>query len=88
MSPPPQDAFNEGLGELAKTRDSIAERVKQVGDNPFEAVSMLGLDADFVQSELRLAESLANGKAVEHHLEPSYYTAMTKALNALENTRG
>jgi hypothetical protein len=41
-----------------------------------------GLDARFVQSEMRLAESLASGKAIVHHLEPSYHLAMTRALDA------
>ena len=77
-----RDAFSEATAGLAKTRESFTERVQQVGNNPLEAVSMFGLDAEFVQSELRLAESLANGKAIEHHLEPSYYLAMTTAIDA------
>ena len=35
--------------------------------------------------ELKLIESLAQGKAIEHHLEPSYFVAMTKALDAAQS---
>ena len=50
--------------------------------SPGEALSMFGMDKDFVQSEIALVESIAQGKAIEHHLEPSYFLAMTQALDA------
>ena len=77
-----RDALSEASAELGSMRDSIASRVERLSNNPMEAVSLIGLDAQFVKSEVRLAESLANGQAIEHHLEPSYYIAMTKALDA------
>ena len=46
-----------------------------------DALSMIGLDKKFMDSELQMVESLAKGKAIEHHLEPSYFVAMTKALD-------
>lgn len=45
---------------------------------------MFGLDKRFVESELQMIDSLAKGKAIEHHLEPSYFVAMTKALDAAQ----
>jgi len=77
-----RDALADASAELARTTDSIASRVQRVQANPLEALSMLGLDERFVQSEIELVESLAKGTAIEHHLEPSYYLAMTKALDA------
>ena len=47
-----------------------------------EVLSVVGLNKDFVNSELELVESLAQGKAIEHHLEPSYFAAMTQALDS------
>ena len=32
--------------------------------------------------QVEMAESLTSGKAIEHHLEMSYFLAMTKALDA------
>lgn len=75
-------ALEEAGADLARTSESISDRVKQVSSNPFEAVSLIGLDKDFVQSEVKLAESLANGKGIEHHLEPSYFEAMRVSLDA------
>ena len=77
-----QKAVNEGLDDLGASFGSIADRFKRITDNPLEAVSLLGLDKEFVESEVQLAQSLASGDAVIHHLEPQYYVAMTKALDA------
>jgi len=75
-----QAAVAEATEDFARASESISSRVKQV--NPLEIVSMIGLDKKFVESEVKLAESLATGKAIEHHLEPSYFVAMSKALDA------
>ena len=75
-----KDAVTEGLASFEKAKESVTGRLS--GMSAGDALSMLGLDQKFVESELRLVESLAQGKAIEHHLEPSYYVAMTKALDA------
>ena len=75
-----QRAVNEGLTSLGQTRESIAGRLQ--GMSASDALGMFGLDEKFVQSELLLVESLAQGKAIEHHLEPSYFEAMRTALDA------
>ena len=48
-----------------------------------EALSMFGLEKEFVSAELEMIESLTKGTAIVHHLEPSYYTAMGAALDAV-----
>ena len=73
-------AVTEGLASFERTKESIAGRVK--GMSAGDALSMIGLDKKFVESEMRLVESLAQGKAIEHHLEPSYFMAITTALDA------
>jgi len=77
-----RDAITGAAEELEAGWSSIGKRVQQIGNNPLEAVGLIGLDYDFVQSEVKLAESLASGTAIDHHLEPSYFGAMTAALNA------
>ena len=77
-----RDALSDAAGELEASWSSIGKRVQQMTANPLEAVGLIGLDYDFVQSEVKLAESLASGTAINHHLEPSYFLAMTEALNA------
>jgi hypothetical protein len=76
-------AVESGLSDFEKTKASITSRV--AGMSAGEALSMFGLDKRFVESELAMIDSLAKGKAIEHHLEPSYFVAMTKALDAAQN---
>ena len=56
-------------------------RVRQVQQNPLEAVSLLGLDKSFVEAELKMIDSLRKGTAVTHHLEPSYFAAVKNGLD-------
>mmetsp|Transcript_8028 Transcript_8028/g.25012 ORF Transcript_8028/g.25012 Transcript_8028/m.25012 type:complete len:304 (-) Transcript_8028:370-1281(-) len=67
------------VGELGKARDDIAKRLGEM--TPAEAMSLIGLDARFVESELRMIESMRKGTFVVHHLEPSYFAAMRRALD-------
>ena len=67
-------------GELGKGMGSVASRLQSA--NPLEAVSLLGLDQEYVKSEMKMLDSLRKGTAVENHLEPSYFVAMTSALDA------
>jgi hypothetical protein len=39
----------------------------------------VGIDAQFVTRELELLQSIRTGTAVEHHLEPAYYDALSLA---------
>ena len=73
-------AVGEVTSDLGRARDSVVSRVSSM--NPLEAVSLIGLDKQFVESELQLIDSIAKGTALVHHLEPSYFLAMTRALDA------
>jgi len=81
-----KDAVTEGLASFEKAKESVTGRLS--GMSAGDALSMLGLDQKFVESELRLVESLAQGKAIEHHLEPSYFEAMRTALDAQQGESG
>lgn len=50
-------AFESGLDELGKTKDSITSRVSSMSAS--DALAMVGLDKKFVEGEMQLAESLA-----------------------------
>jgi len=77
-----QKAVGEGVASFEGIKDSIAGRLQAM--STADALRMVGLDQRFVESELRLVESLAQGKAIEHHLEPSYFEAMRKALDVAQ----
>mmetsp|Transcript_5725 Transcript_5725/g.10971 ORF Transcript_5725/g.10971 Transcript_5725/m.10971 type:complete len:262 (+) Transcript_5725:218-1003(+) len=71
----------------------VVEEVQQASDDirgslnistPEEALSLMGVDAEFVQSELKLIDSLRSGTAIEHHLEPSYFAAVRSAIDDWE----
>ena len=36
---------------------------------------------EFIQQELRLWDTIRDGSALSHHLEPSYYLALANAIN-------
>ena len=75
-------AMSDGFGEIEKAKASIAGRVAGMGAG--EALSMIGLDKRFVESEIEMVQSMAQGTAIEHHLEPSYFVAMATALDAAQ----
>ena len=41
-----------------------------------------GLDGGFVDAELKMVRAIASGDALAHHLEPSYFEGMKRALAA------
>jgi hypothetical protein len=46
------------------------------------AGAAVGIDAQFVSRELELLQSIRAGTAVEHHLEPAYFDALSLATQA------
>ena len=74
-------AMGDAVAELEKATRAISSRVGEVRSNPLEALTVLGLDKDFVASELKMIDSLRKGTAVTHHLEPSYFAAIRNALD-------
>lgn len=72
------------MNEMSKASDDISKRMGSA--NALDAVNLIGLDKRFVESELRLMDSLRTGSALFHHLEPSYYAAMCCALDSWAST--
>jgi len=81
-----QSAVDDAISGFGKVGDSIASRVSNIKAG--DVASMIGLNKGFVEAELQLAESIAKGTALTHHLEPSYFLAMTIALDAAINAEG
>ena len=44
-------------------------------------MSPQGLKVIFIERELKLLGSIFSEKALDHHLEPSYYAALKKAID-------
>ena len=47
----------------------------------FPVSGLVGLDAEFVRREVAMLDSIRKGTFVIHHLEPSYFAAMSKAVD-------
>mmetsp|Transcript_25159 Transcript_25159/g.51130 ORF Transcript_25159/g.51130 Transcript_25159/m.51130 type:complete len:338 (+) Transcript_25159:679-1692(+) len=69
----------KAAAEVQKASDDIRNRISSA--SALDALSLVGLDVEFVQAELRMIESIRTGTAIEHHLEPFYYSAMCSALD-------
>jgi hypothetical protein len=39
-----------------------------------------GIESSFIERELGILNAIIDGRALEHHLEPSYYKALEKAI--------
>ncbi|KAG8457562.1 hypothetical protein KFE25_003716 [Diacronema lutheri] len=50
-----------------------------------DAAALVGIElsASFVEAELQMARALRSGEALSHHLEPSYFAAMSNAAASL-----
>ena len=59
---------------LSVVAGKVTERMKSVRAS--DLASILGIEQDFTEREVRLFQSLLQGKAVGHHLEDQYYAGM------------
>ena len=48
-----------------------------------DLASVLGIQRDYTERELRIIQSLLQGKALAHHLEDEYYAGMGRASGFL-----
>lgn len=55
----------------------LSERIKTVSAS--DLASILGIDQKFTEREVRIIQSLLEGKAVAHHMEDQYYGSMGRA---------
>jgi len=59
----------------------VSERMKNLKAS--DVASVLGIDRDYTDRELRLIQSLVQGKALAHHLEDEYYAGVGRACGFL-----
>merc|ERR1712032_737283 len=59
---------------FTRTAQSLKQRVTSASFGDF--ASVVGIDAAYADSEVRLLKAIATGEAILMHLEPSYHEAM------------
>lgn len=67
-------SWKERFSDMA---GKITEKMKTI--NASELANILGIDTSFTDREVRIFQSLLQGKAVSHHLEDQYFGGMGKA---------
>ena len=72
-----EGSFLEGLPKLLEVAGVGKEELQQISGlyTTIKDISS-GMDPQFVQRELELLDSLLDARAVEHHLEPSYFCSI------------
>ena len=65
----------QGLAQLMSVGETVSGLSLMASD------MTKGLTADFIEREMALLAAIMDGKAIEHHLEPSYYKALSKAAD-------
>jgi hypothetical protein len=65
----------QGLAQLMSVGETVSGLSLMASD------MTKGLTADFIEREMALLAAIMDGKAIEHHLEPSYYKALCKAAD-------
>ena len=73
--------FLKGLPNLLEVAGLGKEEIQQIGGmyTVIKDISS-GMDPQFVQRELELLDSILDTRAVEHHLEPSYFSSIRNLL--------
>ena len=46
-----------------------------------------GFTAEFIEREMELLRAIIDGKAIEHHLEPSYYKSLSYVTEKFKEMR-
>ena len=70
--------LERGLARLDGARARLLKRLEG-GLKPAEISSVVGLRGEFLEAEMDLLRSFTSGEALRHHLEPSYFVALSKA---------
>lgn len=66
------------LSKLASTAAKVTQRVQSISSS--DLGSVLGLNREFTDRELKMIQALAQGKALAHHMEDEYYAGMGRAV--------
>jgi hypothetical protein len=74
------DKYEEDLSEAALSLVDLEEAM--ASSRALVADVLGGVDPGFVDRELMLLRSIFEGRALEHHLEPSYFLALSNVIEA------
>jgi len=66
---------------LTFAANKVMKRVKQM--KALDLASIVGIDRSFTDRELRMIQSIVQGKALPHHLKDQYYAGMGRASGFL-----
>ena len=81
----PSQLISMALQATGLSEDDLLQLMK-VGEAVSGITSMAtditkGLTSEFIEREMELLTAIMDGKAVEHHLEPSYYKALSAVVD-------
>ena len=81
----PSQLISMALQATGLSEDDLLQLMK-VGEAMSGMTSMAtditkGLTSEFIEREMELLTAIMDGKAVEHHLEPSYYKALSAVVD-------
>ena len=66
------------LNQLGSLATKFQERLSKVTLS--DVASVVGIDKNFSERELKIVQSLVKGDGLAHHMEDSYYGAMGRAV--------
>jgi hypothetical protein len=64
-------------GKLTGAASKVTARFKTLSAT--DVASVLGIDRSFTEREIKLVQSLLQGKALAHHMEDEYYATLGAA---------
>jgi predicted lipase len=78
-----REGFNEespmSWGKISDAASKVTARFKTLSAS--DVASVLGIDRSFTEREIKLVQSLLQGKALAHHMEDQYYATLGAAAS-------
>jgi hypothetical protein len=76
------ESFDEGSPmswdkKFSAAASKVTSRIKTLSAS--DVASVLGIDRSFTEREIKLVQSLVQGKALAHHMEDEYYATLGAA---------
>jgi hypothetical protein len=72
-----KNAVGDYAASIRMLATKIGDRMQSI--SPTDLTSVLGIDKKFTEREVRMIQSIMEGKALAHHMEDEYYAAMGRA---------
>lgn len=72
-----KNVLGDYAANIRKLATKVGDRMQSVSTT--DLTSVLGIDKKFTEREVRMIQSIMEGKALAHHLEDEYYAAIGRA---------